>query len=311
MSHTGKYRRELKQQKKKGGGRLCLRQPARSAMKKKIYILCVITFIIMSFAHLPMGMYVHAAENDVAEEEEPPGAEKGPVHVCAVLQEGHRPSVIVELVPQDDGGIAYTFRLEEENGYSEDRNIMTGIYTCICYVDTENGKYQSVSAVYGGTEETVTEDGSDAPYFVAVAGDGRFIKEHSWLSNYRTEEGTPLTGEISNERLQTLFDEEFAMPENASAPQPGYVDESDDEGAPPEEYESPAVDREDATTQEPSVEEEPAKEDKPAGYAATAAILFCTVLLVAASFMIAGLAKGHIQKLWAGKQQKDRDAPKE
>lgn len=272
-------------------------------MKKRMYAVFMAVCMAVTAAGLPFGTGVYAAETDVVEEEEPAGAEKGLAHVCAVLQEGHHPAVEVELVPQDGDGISYNVRLDRENGYAQDIQVMTGAYTCVCYVDTENGKYQSVNAVYGGTEETVTAGDSDAPYFVAVAGDSTFIKDNSWLSNYRTEDGTPLAGEITDERLQEIFNEQFAMPDEASAPQPGYVEEDGgDEGTPPEEYTSPAVEGTAGTTEEEEVQTPAVEEDGEDSSDAEArrimvASIICIILITGAAAMIVWTLAGNIRNI--------------
>lgn len=298
-----RYNSSFYAKKERRGGTAIQGGTAGLLMKKRMYAVFMAICMATAAAGLPFGTGVYAAETDVVEEEEPAGAEKGLAHVCAVLQEGHHPAVEVELVPQDGDGISYNVRLDRENGYAQDIQVMTGAYTCVCYVDTENGKYQSVNAVYGGTEETVTAGDSDAPYFVAVAGDSTFIKDNSWLSNYRTEDGTPLAGEITDERLQEIFNEQFAMPDEASAPQPGYVEEdSGDEGAPPEEYTSPAVEGAAGTTEEEEVQAPAVEEDGEDSSDAEArrimvASIICIILITGAAAMIVWTLAGNIRNI--------------
>ena len=159
--------------------------------------LAAAVLFILAAASLPAA----AADRDVIFEEEAPDAEKGRVHIRAVVEEGYEADIGVDLIAAFDGGTVHQYLLSDDNYYGVSDDIAVGGYTCVPYLEDE-GDTAETCVEYGGYTQEVTKDGTAC--FVVVAGSSYFVREYVWQSAYRDENGNSLKGVIKRSEAEDL-----------------------------------------------------------------------------------------------------------
>ena len=211
-------------------------------------IIAFMACVAIVFAAAPAA--VNAADTPVIETQDPDDAVKGSVVVRGAVQTGYTPTIHVELIPESEEGSVHTYTLSIDNEYEITDQIMIGQYGCVCYCDKEDSYKSDVTVMYGGPKREVMEGDGQPPVFVVVAGSPSFVNEYEWISDYRSNSGEYPKGYISQSDAENMYRTMIARDSGDTADAVG-----EEEAAPPEEYESPAV----SSTQK-AEEEEPAPE---------------------------------------------------
>lgn len=176
--------------------------------RKVIAVHLVMAAVMLVQIFLTACIPAMASDRDVVFMPDPDDAVKGHIYVGAIVEEGFKGDINVELYPNFPEGNVHSYELTYKDGYIVNDDIMIGEYDAVAYLaDAEDG----FTAAYSAGIQEVTEGGNKYPYFAAVAGSDDFVFNQGWLSFYAVEKGSMLSGTVSDKDVQALFEETVAL----------------------------------------------------------------------------------------------------
>lgn len=155
------------------------------------------------------GSIVYASDQPVKDEIEPDGAVHGEAKLQALLYKNLKYPIQLDLYPEFEDGIHYSFVLSEENDYTLKEELMVGSYCVTAGIATDKD-ITKINVRAAVTPNVVIKENSEStPVVVALEGTQEFVQDYQWLTTYKDEVDGYLSGSITEEEAKAYYEKDI------------------------------------------------------------------------------------------------------
>lgn len=175
--------------------------------------LSLLLLTIAALLLVPSGGLVtkaYASDQPVKEETEPAGADHGEVRMQAIRYRAFTHPIQLEFYPEFEGGIHYSFILNEENNFELEEELVVGTYRVTAGIATERDMTNIDVRATVTPRVEIEEAPESVPVVVALEATGEFIEDYSWLTDYCDDVDGHLSGPISKDEADAYYEKDIA-----------------------------------------------------------------------------------------------------